>query len=199
MNAQVIHLSTPGWSDAALVEAARVGNKRAQREIVERYAQHVAGVLVNTLGASTDLSDHVQETFLEIFKDLHSLRDTTLLKAWITQVAVHRALHVIRAKKRKWWLRFVTPEELPEPPSRDADADQMHAIRATYLALDRLGEHERVAFVLRFMHGMSLDEVAGALGVSLATAKRRLAAAEQRFRYHAERDARLAAWVRGGV
>jgi RNA polymerase sigma-70 factor (ECF subfamily) len=57
--------------------------------------------------------------------------------------------------------------------------------------LDGLPERERTAFALRFVEGMSLPEVADAMELSLATTKRVLRAAEDRFRTRAARDARL--------
>ncbi len=199
MKAKVIQLAAVEWTDATLVEAAREGNERARRQIVERYGRHVAGVLCNTLGSSDDLDDLVQDTFLTVFRDLGALRGASHLKAWITRIAVRRVLHAIRSRRRKWWLRLVSPEDLPERTWTGPDAEHSQAVRATYEALDRLKEDERVAFTLRFMHGMSLDEVADALGVSLATAKRRLKSAEERFRCHAAHDARLASWVERSV
>jgi RNA polymerase sigma-70 factor (ECF subfamily) len=57
----------------------------------------------------------------------------------------------------------------------------------------------RMAFVLRHVEGLELTEVAAALDVSLATAKRRLQHADKRLRAAAERDPLLANYVHHGT
>ena len=54
--------------------------------------------------------------------------------------------------------------------------------------LDRLGADQRLAFTLRFVEGYRLQEVAELCGCSLATTKRRLARASERFVELARRD-----------
>jgi RNA polymerase sigma-70 factor (ECF subfamily) len=73
------------------------------------------------------------------------------------------------------------------------------ALRATYAALDALPADERVAFALRFIDGMELTEVAAACETSLATIKRRLARAEDRFEAEARKHPALEAWIDGGT
>jgi RNA polymerase sigma-70 factor (ECF subfamily) len=62
--------------------------------------------------------------------------------------------------------------------SRAVGPDVAAELRRTYERLERLPVEQRVAIVLRRIEGLALDEVAAAMGVSLATAKRRIAAAE---------------------
>ena len=64
--------------------------------------------------------------------------------------------------------------------------------------LDRLPVEERVAFTLRYIEEMSLEEVAEASGVSLATVKRKLSRAEARFLAAARADATLRTWLERG-
>jgi RNA polymerase sigma-70 factor (ECF subfamily) len=64
--------------------------------------------------------------------------------------------------------------------------------------LGRLPSDERIAFALRHIEGMELGRLAEACGVSLATIKRRLARAEQRFARAAARDEVLKRWLEEG-
>jgi RNA polymerase sigma-70 factor (ECF subfamily) len=79
-------------------------------------------------------------------------------------------------------------------PSNDAG----EALRATYAVLEQLAVDERIAFVLRFIEGMELKEGAVACSVSLATFKRRLARAEERFTELARSSPVLRDWLEGG-
>jgi RNA polymerase sigma-70 factor (ECF subfamily) len=64
--------------------------------------------------------------------------------------------------------------------------------------LDNMPDAERVVFALRYVDGMELSPIAVACEISLATVKRRLARAEQRFAAAARRDNVLRAWLEEG-
>ncbi|WP_437932702.1 sigma-70 family RNA polymerase sigma factor [Sorangium sp. So ce291] len=67
------------------------------------------------------------------------------------------------------------------------------ALGRLYTILDTLSADDRTAFVLRHMDGMSLPEIAEAVGVSLATVKRRLSRATERVSSLVEHDTSLSA------
>jgi len=103
--------------------------------------------------------------------------------------------------RRRWVRRCMTlgvnedigVEQRVEHPNPEA----RQAVSRLYGILDRLGSEERLAFVLRFIEGMELTEVAAALGLSLATTKRRLVRARARFDHHIARDPGLAPYLSG--
>ena len=76
-----------------------------------------------------------------------------------------------------------------------ADTGTQAALGRAYALLERLPAMERAAFGMRFIEGMKLEEVAEALDVSLATAKRRLQSARERFAKLAAGDALLRDWA----
>lgn len=182
--------------DATLVLQARSGSENAKGELVRRHTRHVAGVLVNVLGARHDLSDLLQDTFLIVFRDLDKLQDPGAFKPWLTTIAVGRARNALRSKRRRWWLRFMSHDELPDQAT---NPEHEEAIRAVYELLESFEPDDQLTFALRFIAGMDLLEVARATDVSLATVKRRLDDVRRRFEKAASGDARLARWVSGGI
>jgi RNA polymerase sigma-70 factor (ECF subfamily) len=73
------------------------------------------------------------------------------------------------------------PDEGDTREACSASPEAREAVASFYRLVGRLHEHERSAFILRQLEGMSLQEVADATGVSLSTARRRIERAEQRF------------------
>jgi DNA-directed RNA polymerase specialized sigma24 family protein len=71
------------------------------------------------------------------------------------------------------------------------DVTAHHALGRFVEVLARLRRQDRAAFVLRYVERMRLEEVASALDISAATAKRRFIRALHRVRFHAARDAFL--------
>ncbi len=176
--------------DARLVERLREGDPKAPAALFDRFGPLVNAVLYRVLGGGADHDDRVQETFIEALRALPTLRDDGALRAWITTIAVRVARAELRRRRVRRFLRLAD-EELPEPPCVD-DHGAREALRATWRILETLPTDERLAFTLRFIHGEELTVVAEACGCSLATVKRWLARAEQRFVSQATQHPELA-------
>lgn len=184
--------------DAALVEGFRRGDPGARAAFYDRHADHVHRVLYRILGFHPDLADLHHDVFVRALGSLPRLADPSALKGWLTMIAVHVARTAITRRRRRSWLWFLPGEDLPEVESTTASPDVRDALRATYAVLDTLPAEERIAFALRFIDGMELTEVAAACETSLATIKRRLARAAERFEDAARKDSTLEPWLEGG-
>ena len=167
--------------DSALAKALKAEQPGAREALYDRYATHVRGVLVRTLGTNVDLQDHLHNVFIEAFSSTSGIRDDSRLKSWLTSVTVYTAIAHIRKKSRKRWLVFSAPEEMPDVEIRDVDSEKRQAITQVYEVLDKMSVKERIPFALRIIDGMPLQDVADACDVSLATVKRRITKARQRF------------------
>lgn len=183
--------------DADLVRALRAGEPGAPAMLYDRYAERVRRVLARILGVDSELPDLLHECFAHALSSIGTLDDPERLGGWLTSIAVFTARGCIRRRKRQRWLRFFAPEDLPE-----LAADPGHGARSTsravYAVLARMPTEERIVLALRFVEGMELREVADACGISLATAKRRIARARERFEALAERDPVLREWALDG-
>jgi len=159
-------------TDAELVRALRADDPAAPALLWCRCAPAVGRVLAKALGPGVDIEDLTQEVFLRVFVRLPSLRDPSALRAFVLAVA----MNVLKWELRRRWIgrrvRLSGTGTLPEIESTSADAEARHALQRCYRILHSLPTKERMAFVLRYMEGMTIDEVAEALRVSISTAKR---------------------------
>jgi RNA polymerase sigma-70 factor, ECF subfamily len=184
--------------DSALVEAVLRGHPAAAVAFHDRFAGKVHAFLYRMLGADQELEDTVHDVFVRALEALPTLRDPAALDSWMMGVTVRTARTRLQRRARRWWLRLMPTDTVPEPvaPARDPAADE--ALRATYRILNMLPVDERIALVLRFAAEMTLAEAARASDVSLATIKRRVKRAEERFLEHAKTEPALAGWSAGG-
>ncbi len=167
--------------DRELVAGLRRGDGPARVLLVERYEPLVERMVAGALGIDAEIPDVVQDVFVAVLEGVRKLKDASALRSWIATLAVFTARGRIRRRRRWRWIRFVAPEEVPELPVPGPQGETREAVRATYAILDGFPADERLVFSLRFISEMQLTEVAAACQVSLATVKRRLARAEQRF------------------
>lgn len=148
--------------------------------VYRRYSPYVAAIAARLLGREADVDDAVQEVFVQALRGLHTVREPGAVKGWLARITVrvsHRKLKMRRLR------RFLGSESaavdgLVHP---SASPEQRAQLAQAYEALDRLPANLRVAWILRHFDGQRLHEVARLSGCSLATAKRRIASAEQRL------------------
>jgi RNA polymerase sigma-70 factor, ECF subfamily len=186
--------------DVALVAGLRAGEAWARAALFDRYAPHVERILRRVLGNDRhgDMADLVQDAFVQALASIDGLREAEALLSWMQTIAARTAFRAIRARKARAWLKFWEPSEVPDPPVDSGDPDVLEAYRHTYALLDRMPAEERLIFALRYIDGMELERIAEIREVSLATLKRRLARAEQRFAHAAQRDSVLRPWLEEG-
>jgi len=157
--------------------------------IVERYGPYLERLLGRMVGWDPELPDLLQDVFLQAFQCLNDLKNPAALKGWLGRIAIFTARAWIRKRRlRRGWLRILAPEELPETNAVVPEPEVIEALQHTHAVLDALPPNERLAFVLRFVDGMKLREVAKICGVSLSTIKRTLSRAEKRFLAVTRRD-----------
>lgn len=165
--------------DAELALGLARLDQRARAACYDRFGAFVERRLIRTLGRDDEIADALQETFEIAFRDAHRITEPRKLRSWLGSIAVFVARGMLR-KRRRRWLRFFDPAELPEQ-AIESDAAAGVEARAVVRVLDRMPDEERLALTLRKLEEMELTEVAEAMGISLATVKRRLRSAEERF------------------
>lgn len=175
------------------------GHPGAAAAFHDRYARRIYGLIYRLIGPSTDLEDVLHDTFVRALEALPKLKDPEALDAWVMGVAVRTARTRLQSRARRWWLRIMPQESLPEPPAPEHDPVTAEALSATYRVLETLPVDERVAFVLRCASGMTVDEAAEAAGVSRSTLKRRVQRAEAAFAERAQLEPALGPWLSRGA
>lgn len=190
----------PDWDEAALVSLVRAGEREAVRELYRRYAGLVDRMLVRVTGYVTEREDLLQDVFVRVLDHLDALRDPRALRSWICGIAVRRAQEFRRERRRRP-IGHEDPSALAgsrlSSPNLERHPESSMELRRVYALLDELPEDDRVAFVLRRIDGMELLEIASVTEVSLATVKRRVSRAEERFTALASADPFLSSRIGG--
>jgi RNA polymerase sigma-70 factor (ECF subfamily) len=187
-----INRETP---DEQLAVAACEGDPRAAMAIWRRYGVQVRCKLLRWVGGH-DLDDHVQEVFSRLFEQLPRLRQHSALRSFLIGITLRVACTELR-RRRRWRLRLTATGELPELPQQGSDdGSGRQALSRFEAILEKLAPRTRRVFVLRYVDKLELVDVAAAMDISLATAKRHLARASVRVFAMAEREPTLAEYVR---
>lgn len=175
--------------DDELAERLARGDAWAAEALYRKYVPAVWGLALRLMGDRTDAEDIVQDTFAEALRDAGQLRDRRAIRSWLLSVTVHQAQ---RRFRRRRLLRVLGLDGRSEAPllaalaTSQAPADIVLELRLVDRVLRSLPPNQRIAWTLRYVEGCSLEEVAEYARCSLATAKRRIAAAQVRVSKHAQ-------------
>ena len=158
--------------DAMVARGALAGQAWAQREIWFRFAPLVCGLFRRALGSRHDHDDLTQEVFLRVFHRLYALERASAIRGFVYSMAVHVLSEEIRRIRVRH--RSVAEHQTPTMPSSSSsptDFEARETLVCVQRMLDRMRDKHRAAFVLRYVDGMELDEIALGLDVSLPAVK----------------------------
>ncbi len=169
-------------ADGDLVRRALEREVAAEDALYRRYARPVAGLITRLMGSQQETEDILHDSFVAAFEKLGQLRDPDAFRPWLMRIAVVRVRRCIRRRRLRRRLGL-----LPAPDDgsleRLASSRVSPEMRADLAIVDgvlqRLPADQRIAWMLRFVEGHRLTEVGAICGCSLATAKRRIAAAQR--------------------
>jgi RNA polymerase sigma-70 factor (ECF subfamily) len=145
--------------------------------LFRRYSSYVAAVAHRLLGRDEEVDDTIQEVFLVAVRSLKSVRDPGAIKGWLARITVRTARQRLRKRRMRALLGLEAPVVYENVSDTGANGEDRALLARVYRVLDTLPPNQRVAWSLRYIEGEPLEIVATLCGCSLATTKRRIAAA----------------------
>jgi RNA polymerase sigma-70 factor (ECF subfamily) len=174
-----------------IVERAAAGDRRAFDELYRLHAPTVHRLLARLVGPVADLDDLLQQAFLEAFRALPRFRGDAAFSTWLHRIVVHVAYRYLRRSRHAQWDDVC--DDLPAggtTPDQIAHRQQELARALGYLSA--LKPKKRIAYVLRVVEGMSLDEIGALVGANAAAVGQRVKHAQRELTAMVERDRRRA-------
>jgi RNA polymerase sigma-70 factor, ECF subfamily len=168
-------------SDVELVAAINDGDAAAFEVLYHRHRDWVVGLAFRLTGDNDAALDVLQETFLYVLRKFPGFRLTANFKTFLYP-AVRNLSIAARRKASRYQATETELDQLEQaaaPPASSAAADDLQFVLAA------LPEEQREVLLLRFVDGLSLAEVAGAMDIPLGTVKSRLHNALQTLRQDA--------------
>ncbi|HLM98484.1 MAG TPA: sigma-70 family RNA polymerase sigma factor [Bryobacteraceae bacterium] len=178
--------------EAAIIAQARLGNTGAFNELLRRYERKIFRLALHITQNREDAEDVLQEAFLKAYEHLDQFQGQSKFYTWIVRIAVNQALMKLRKRKAD---RSVSLDETidtgedniareiaawDENPEQKYSREELQRILTS--AIDGLAPIYRAVFVLRDIDGLSTEEAAEALDLSVPAVKSRLLRARLQLR-----------------
>jgi RNA polymerase sigma-70 factor (ECF subfamily) len=186
------------FDDAALVQRATERDETAFRTIMGRYNTRLYRIARSILRSDSEAEDVVQETYVRAFTHLQTFRGESSLGTWLTRIATNEALG--RQRRKRPTVEWTTMETDPkngelfslgqaatgDNPERTVAQQQIQ--RLVEAAIDDLPERYRIILITRVIEGMSVEETATVLELSIETVKTQLHRARIMLREELEKQ-----------
>lgn len=173
----------PASDDLALVHAAKSGDVAAFGELVKRYDRKIFRIAQHLTHNREDAEDVVQEAFLKAFQHLGQFREDAKFSTWLIRIVMNQSLMMLRKRgpprevsidqdfqSEDGNLPIEVADWAPNPEELYRAEELREILRNT---LQKLGPGLRVVFVLRDIEGLSLEQTAETLELSVAAVKAR--------------------------
>lgn len=182
-------------AEALFVERLRNGDADAFDKLILRFSADIYALLCRLTDDREEAADLTQETFLSALKALNGFRGDSSLKTWLTRIAINHSRN-----RRRWWLRrgLGRTFSLESPvgdsettlanriasPGESAEAGLLKRERETAIRriLAELPARFREAVVLCDIEGLTYEEIAIALDISIGTVKSRISRGREEIR-----------------
>lgn len=182
-------------ADGIFVRRVLSGDKDAFEPLVERYKGTVYAQVVGRTGNFASAEDIVQETFVEAYRNLKSLKDPVKFRAWVRGIAMNLSNEWIRKRKPNVPIgnmddskeaaihSDVLPDTFVRLPTAPDNEYEMEEMRNHILeAVERLAEKYREVVLLHDMEGLKYREIAEMLEVPESTVLGRLQVGRDQLR-----------------
>lgn len=201
--ATIQKVNEPASDELVLVRAAKNGDVGAFEELVKRYDRNVFRIAQHITQNREDAEDVVQDAFLKAYGNLNQFQEQSKFYTWLVRIAVNEALMKLRRRRPERTVSLdedvktdedSIPREVadwsPNPEQQYSQAELKQILTKT---INGLPPSFRTVFVLRDVEGLSTEETAEALNLSIPAVKSRLLRARLQLRerlskYFRQRD-----------
>jgi RNA polymerase sigma-70 factor (ECF subfamily) len=192
MSAIQPNVREPVSDELALVRAAKRGDVQAFEELVKRYDRNVFRIAQHITQNREDAEDVVQEAFLKAYGNLEQFQEQSKFYTWLVRIAVNEALMKLRRRRPERMVSLdedvkteddTLPREVADwSPNPEQMYNQSELRDILTRTIQGLPAGFRTVFVLRDVEGLSTEETAQALDLSIPAVKSRLLRARLQLR-----------------
>lgn len=173
-----------------LAEKARDGSRWAFDQLIDRYQGDIHRMIYYRIRTRLDAEDLTQDVFIRAYRSISRLREPERFRGWLYTIAVNRVNDYLRKKRVRSIFQSTDegPDILPEADQLRERPEALEQVlkedfwRQVGRIAKKLSKMEREVFMLRFMDGLNINEIAQVLRKSESTVKTHLYRALAKFK-----------------
>ncbi len=162
--------------DGRVIEACQQGDRAAFQLLFEAYKDKVFSIAVYSIGGDRSIADDVtQQIFLKLFTAIRQFRGESEFTTWLYRLVVNACLDERRRRKRLLpWGESVAMSNPSEKKPQEKQYARLEVAEAVREAIGELKPKFRLPILLKYIEGLSYEEIASVMGCSKGTVASRL-------------------------
>ncbi len=178
-------------NEQQLLYALQHGQEPAFRFLVDRYKDRLYNTILGFIPVEEDAEDILQDVFVKVFENIDNFKGESLLSTWMYRIAVTQSLDAIRKKKSKkrdatilsWFgMQGIVEKSSIEFVHPGVLAEKKEMAIQLFKAMQQLTDNQKAAFVLQKIEGLTQQEIAEVLKLSVGAIESLLSRAKENLR-----------------
>lgn len=178
-------------NELELIQQLREGDELAFKSLVATYQDMVYNTALGIVQNAEDAEDVAQEVFIQVYRSIDQFKGDARLSTWIYRITTTKALDHIRSRRRKKRFAFITSlfgpnDELVHEPvdfqHPGVALDRKEQAALLFQTINQLPDNQKVAFTLHKTEGLSYQEIADVMQLSVSAVESLLFRARQNLR-----------------
>lgn len=161
-------------TDAEVIAMVLDGDTEQFGLLVDRYADAFARYATQMTGSADDAADVIQESLVRAFRSLRRCKDPAAFKGWLFRIVSNQCKTHVAKRRRRPMESLDQATQLPAADDASAHAETAETRRHIRQALYDLPGEQRELLVLRYVEGLSIQEIAVSLAIGMSAVKMRL-------------------------
>ena len=161
--------------DGNVIEACQQGDRDAFQVLFETYKDKVYSIAVYSSGDRAVADDVTQQIFLKLFTAIRQFRGDSEFTTWLYRLVVNACLDERRRRRRLLpWGETVAMRNPSEKKPQEKQYARLEVAEAVQAAIGELKPKFRLPILLKYIEGLSYEEIASVMGCSKGTVASRL-------------------------
>jgi len=162
-------------TEAEIIEACKQGDREAFRDLFEAHKDRVYTIAFHYSGDEAMAHDVTQQVFLKLFTSINQFHENSQFTTWLYRIVANACTDEHR--KRRRFVPFSPEIEVRTMVGKSVQEETYHRRQVADSVRGAIGELTpklRLPILLKYVEGLSYDEIAESLGVSIGTVSSRL-------------------------
>lgn len=163
--------------ESELIEKLIQGDEKAFKSFFDHYKKKVYNTAAGFLTNTEEAEDITQEVFIQVFRSIKDFKKNSQLSTWIYRITVTKCLDLLRKKKAKKRIAFITDifekndidkkESFVNYEHPGVETDRIELSARLFREIDKLPENQRIAFVLNKVEQLGYREISEIMDTSV--------------------------------
>ncbi len=173
--------------DALLIKRAQKSDAAALEALLMLYEKRIYNIAYRYMGNEADAYDMAQESLIKMYRNIKSFKGQSAFSSWVYRLTVNTCLDGLRRRRKApvsldFALESGINFEAGDEAAPEACVLSIESAEDIQHAIDTLADDHKQVIILRDINGLTYEEIAFSLGISIGTVKSRINRGRQRLK-----------------